>query len=222
MYVYSMLDNSLFICYSTPNYSKLTNIFLESLHDINVNNIDHEIDDISYLFENTGFRTELWYHCVRNKIKHLVNVLKTNDSCVKYFIFTDCDIIYIKKNVDEWQNLEKYIQKEDKDIFFMRENTSDNVNTGFFIIKDVKNIINFFVEVLETIDTTERIHMPFGDQSIINNLKHKINYGFIPNDYVVFGKDIYNINKSLIHHAIGSIDVDDKINQINEIKMAFN
>ena len=34
-----MLDKSLFICYSTPNYSKLTNICLNSLHDINVNNI---------------------------------------------------------------------------------------------------------------------------------------------------------------------------------------
>jgi len=63
--------------------------------------------------------------------------------------------------------------------------------------------------------------MPFGDQTIINNLKHIINYGFIPNDYVVFGSTIFNINKSLFHHAVGCIDVDDKIIQINKIKMAF-
>jgi len=213
-----MLDKSLFICYSTPNYSKLTNMCLDSLRDINVNNINHMTDDVS--FENTGFQTELWYYCVRNKINHLINVLK-NDSNVKYFIFTDCDIIYIKKNVNEWYNLENYIQNENKDIYFMRENLSDDVNTGFFIIKNITDIINFFVEVLETIDTTEKVKMPLGDQSIINNLKYKINYGFIPNDYVVFGSNIFDINKSLFHHAVCCIDVDDKIEQINQVKMAF-
>lgn len=34
-----MLEKSLFICYSTPNYSKLTHLCLSSLHDINVTNI---------------------------------------------------------------------------------------------------------------------------------------------------------------------------------------
>lgn len=224
--IYIMLDKSLFICYSTPNYSKLTNICLDSLHNINVNNINHMTDAISISFENTGFRTELWYYCVRNKINHLINVLQTYDRLnnIKYFIFTDCDIIYIKKNIDEWYNLENYIQNENKDIHFMRENVSDDVNSGFFIIKNndnITNIINFFVEVLQTIDRTEKVKMPFGDQSIINNLKFKINYGFIPNDYVIFGTNIYNRNKSLFHHAVCCKDVDDKIIQINQIKTAF-
>ena len=221
-----MLDKSLFICYSTPNYYQLTNICLLSLYDINVNNINHMTDDISILFENTGFQTDLWYYCVRNKINHLINVLKNYDGLnnIKYFIFTDCDIIYIKKNINEWYNLENYIQNENKDIHFMREHSSDDVNSGFFIIKNndnITSIINFFIEVLQTIDTTEKVKMPFGDQSIINNLKNKINYGFIPNDYVVFGSNIFNINKSLFHHAVCCRDVDDKIKQINQIKMAF-
>jgi hypothetical protein len=221
-----MLDKSLFICYSTPNYSKLTNICLNSLYDINVKNINHMTDDVSILFENTGFQTDLWYYCVRNKINHLINVLKNYDGLnnIKYFIFTDCDIIYIKDNVNEWYNLEKYIQNENKDIHFMREDSSEDVNSGFFIIKNndnITNIINFFIEVLQTIDTTEKVKMPFGDQSIINNLKNKINYGFIPNDYVVFGTTIYNSNKSLFHHAVCCRDVDDKITQINKIKSAF-
>jgi hypothetical protein len=221
-----MLDKSLFICYSTPNYSKLTNICLDSLYDINVNNINHMTDDMNILFKNTGFRTDLWYYCVRNKINHLINVLKNYDylNNIKYFIFTDCDIVYIKKNINEWYNLENYIQNENKDIYFMREQTSDDVNSGLFIIKNndnITNIINFFIEVLQTIDTTEKEKMPFGDQSIINNLKNIINYGFIPNDYVVFGNNIFNINKSLFHHAVFCRDIDDKIKQINEIKMAF-
>ena len=221
-----MLDKSLFICYSTPNYSKLTNIFLNSLHEIQVNNINHMTDDISILFKKTGFQTDLWYYCVRNKINHMINVIKDYDSYknTKYFIFTDCDIIYIKKNINEWYNLENYIQNENKDIHFMREGTSNGVNSGFFIIKNNNNItkiIDFFVEVLKTIDITKKEQMPFGDQSVINNLINKINYGFIPNDYVVFGTSIYNSNKSLLHHAIGCRDVDDKIIQINKIKSVF-
>ncbi len=225
-----MLDKSLFICYSTPNYSKLTNLCLNSLHDINVNNINHMTDDTTILFEKTGFQTELWYYCVRNKINHLINVIKNYDDLknIQYFIFTDCDVIYIKKNINEWYNLENYIQNENKDIHFMRERTTNNVNSGFFIIKNnnnITNIINFFVEVLQTIDTidtTKKIKMPLGDQTIINNLKGKINYGFIPNDYVVFGTNIYNINKSLFHHAVCCRDVDDKIIQINKIKCILN
>jgi len=65
---------------------------------------------------------------------------------------------------------------------------------------------------------TEKANMYLGDQSIINNLKHKINYGYIPNDYVIFRTCIYNSNKSLFHHAICCKDVDDKIIQINKIK----
>lgn len=72
----------------------------------------------------------------------------------------------------------------------MRENTSNDVNSGFFIIKNNDNIINFFVNVLQTFDTSKRENIPLGDQSIINILKSKINYDFIPNDYVVFGTTI--------------------------------
>ena len=221
-----MLKNSLFICYSTPNYSKLTSIFLDSLNNINVKNINHLIDNPSTLLKDTGFQTDLWYYCVRNKINHLINVINNYNNLhdIKYFIFTDCDIIYIKNNINEWYNLEEFIIKQNKDIYFMREDVTDDVNSGLFIIKNngnIKNIINFFIEVLKTIDITEKNKMPFGDQSIINSLKNKINYGFIPNDYVIFGKQIFNKNKSLFHHAVCCIDVEDKILQINYIKSLF-
>jgi hypothetical protein len=183
-------------------------------------------DTANKMFTETGFQTDLWYYCIRNKINHLINVLKNYDylNNIKYFIFTDCDIIYIKKNVNEWYNLENYIQNENKDIYFMRECFSDNINSGFFIIKNndnITNIINFFVKVLQTIDITEKANMPLGDQSIINNLKKIINYGYIPNDYVILATNIYNINKSLFHHAVCCRDVDDKIEQINKIKSNF-
>ena len=229
--LYSMLNKSSFICYSTPNYSKLTDICLDSLKSINFENeqnINHLLDTPheSKLLKNTGFQTDLWYYCVRNKINHLINVLNTRDSLTdtQYFIFTDCDIVYIKKNIHEWDNLEKFIINKNNDIFFMRESTSNDVNSGFFIIKNndnLKNIINFFIEVLEKFDKTDKKNMPYGDQSIINNLKNKLNYGFIPNNYVIFGTTIYNKKKSLFHHAVYCKNVNDKILQINKIKKKF-
>jgi hypothetical protein len=224
-----MLDKSLFISYSTPNYSKLTNIFLNSLYDISINdnNINHMFDDISSnMFTKTGFQTDLWYYCIRNKLQHLIDVLKNHDSLnnIKYFISTDCDIFYIKNNINEWNNLENYMQNENKDIYFMREDMTSDINGGFFIIKNndnITNIINFFIKVLQTMDITEKVNMPLADQTIINKYKKIINYGFIPNDYVIWANKIYNINKSLFHHAVCTIDVTDKIVQINQIKSNF-
>ena len=239
-----MIDKSLFICYSTPNYSEMTNVFLNSLHDIKANNINHMIDDkapvaIDESCPWSGLsvsRSDLWYYCIRSKINHDIKVLKDyhNLKNIKYFIFTDCDVIYIKKNVHEWYNLENYIQNTNKDIYFMREGGSDEVNSGFYVIKNnnnIQNIMNFLVEVLQTIDATEKPATPLmgadpsvtrflwiEDQYIINNLKNKINYDFIPNDYVVHGDRIFNINKSLFHHAVGCSD---KMIQINKIKSAF-
>ena len=130
-----MLNKSLFICYSTPNYSKLTNIFLDSLSDLNVKNINHLIDNPpSNLVVETGFQTNLWYYCVRNKINHLINVLNNHETLTEtqYFIFTDCDIIYIKKNMNQWDNLENDIINESKDeiIFSKFQNIGFVFNIG--------------------------------------------------------------------------------------------
>ena len=106
----------------------------------------------------------------------------------------------------------------------MQEGCSYRVNTGFFVIKNnknIRNIINFFIEVLQIFDKTCNSTIPYGDQSIINNIKHKLNYGVIPNEYVVFGIYIFNKNKSLLHHAVCCNNIDEKILQINKIKENF-
>lgn len=218
-----MIDKSLFICYSTPNYSELTEIFLKSLESIGAKHISHKLDNPPK-FEGTGFRTDLWYYCVRNKINHLIDTL-TNHMGSKeydYFIFTDCDIVYIAHNKSEWANLESYVLSQPTNICFMRENTREReVNTGFFIMKNnegIREILDFFAEVLHIMDTSKKNDMPFGDQSIINNIKHKIAHSYMPVEYVVFGTVIYNKDKCLMHHAVCCNDVDEKIAQVNTIK----
>jgi len=83
----------------------------------------------------------------------------------------------------------------------------------------LNSIINFFDKIVNIFDNYDRKNIPLGDQSIINMFKHEINYDFIPNEFVVFGKDIYNKNKSLIHHATYCTYNYQKIDQINIIKL---
>lgn len=227
--VISMLNESAIISYSTPNYEKLTHIHNESLKKIGVEdeNIKHKTDSYdSSIFVNDGFQSKLWYYAVTNKINHLISVLenyKMNNS-KKYFIFSDCDILFIEKNKEKWSELQLFIDENQNDIFFMREHTSELVNTGFFIIKNNKNIkyiITFFKTVLFNLLNREKRTMELGDQTIINEMLHNINYDFIPNDYIIYATTIYNNSKSLIHHAVYCKSVDEKITQINFIKSMF-
>jgi hypothetical protein len=225
-----MLNNSLFICYSTPNYSPLTNLFLDSLRDIGVQDfqIRHHLDPLDHLDVTerinppSGFKTELWYHCVMNKIKHLIRVLSQSNINNRYFIFTDCDIRFFSKNVDQWNSLETFLCSSfTKDIFFMREGDSSDVNTGFFIIKNndrLPNMISFFTRVVEIMSTSTKKDMEFGDQTIINRMKQELEYECIPNDYVAFGKHIYNVDHVLFHHAVCCYTIQQKLVQMEEVK----
>jgi hypothetical protein len=68
-----MLDKSLIICYSTSNYSNVTDIFLNSLRELGIPNlqINHKLETPDEeLIKTEGFLSELWYYCVFNKVKH--------------------------------------------------------------------------------------------------------------------------------------------------------
>jgi len=172
---------------------------------------------------NTGFQSDLWFYCTRNKICHLIDVLRnyTELGDIKYFIFSDCDVHYIKKNQHEWSNLDEYLSNTDKDVYFVVEESYESpLNTGFFIMKNnesIPKLIDFFVEVLDTIDVTDKKDMGLGDQTIINNLRYKINWGHIPDEYVIRGHCPFNADKCLLHHATGAGNVRDKLLQINHL-----
>ena len=119
------LLKSIIICYSLPNYDKLTDIFIKSLLSLGVNKLNINI------IKNNNF----W------------DVLETykNNNKYEYFIYSECDIYFLQNNKDEWNNLEKYINNNNHDIYFMEDKR--NINKRFFIIKNNKNIssiISFF------------------------------------------------------------------------------
>ena len=214
------MDKSCFIVFSTPNYDKLYKQFFFSLVGIgiNSNHIYHQLDNTK--IEGDGFQSDLWYYCVYKKVEHFKTILKEKKDNYKYFFCCDCDIFFIYKNRDKWNELFDIIDKSKKQIFYMREGNREGINTGFAIIKQsyVEKMIEIYENVLHKMKNTSRVEMPLGDQTIINNIKNEIDFEYIPYTYVVFGWTIFNKQCALFHHAIGSGKIKGKLNQITVIK----
>jgi hypothetical protein len=174
----------------------------------------------THLLKSDGFQSDLWYYCLKTKLKHLIDSLIANKGKYDYYISSDCDIQFLHHNVEMWKYLEFYMEKNRKDIYFMREGTSDDVNGGFYIIcnQNLYSTINLLTEVYEEMLLTPHSEMPLGEQTIINNkIKGLNNIGKIPMDYVIWGLNIYNINMSLIHHAVCTSGMEKKKAQMKKV-----
>ena len=106
----------------------------------------------------------------------------------------------------------------------MRENDTTDVNCGFFIIKNndnLTNIINFLDKIYNIMIVTEPKDMLLGEQTLINQYKYEINFGYIPKEYVIWGSCVFDKNKSLFHHPVCCFNQQEKIQQISDIKTIF-
>jgi hypothetical protein len=219
-----MLDKSAIICYSTPNYKPMTDIFLKSLKACNIrdtsifHHLDTNIDPV--IFNKEGFQTPLWYHCFIMKFKHIVSTLLWLQPYrnYKYYICTDCDIQYFN-NKENWERLDKYISDSNKHIYYMREHTTAGVNGGLFIIRAefLENILPFLQKVLTTMMETDIKDMPYADQTIVDSLKSTIRYGFIPLKYVIWGENIFDKKNALIHHCVCCYTMKEKLDQVDRV-----
>lgn len=219
-----MIEKSLIICYSTPNYETLANICLTSLYKIGVQkqNIIHKMDTPPIdLMRTTGFMTDLFYYCICHKVEHLIETLRTYSNEYEYYISLDMDIWFIEKHAHLWVDLERYIaQHPAVDVFFMRENGTANANGGFFIIKNdhIMDVIAWLQHIHDELLRRPRSDLPMLEQQLINETKHSICHGFIPDDYVIWGNCIHNPGRALFHHAVCCYDTGDKLSQIDRIK----
>ena len=218
-----MLENFLIICYTTPNYEEITEHFLNCLDIITVPkaNICMKRDiPPSELMGIVGFKSNLWYYCLITKLKHLIDSLILNKGKYDYYISSDCDIQFLYHHIDKWYDLEEYMKINDKDIYFMREGLTEEVNGGFYIIcnRNIDSTINFLNEVYEEMIKTPYSQMELGDQTIINKkIIGMKRIGKIPIEYVVWGKDIYDHNRALIHHAVQTSGTSEKKAQMKKV-----
>jgi hypothetical protein len=219
-----MIQESFVISYSTPNYNDLFNICIGSLIHVGFKNeqIKHFLDS-SLDNENKPdaiFRSKIWYKCILNKVLHVKNMLlQYKKSEYKYFIFTDCDIRFIEKNKHCWEDLKLFIDSNGKDIYFTDDRSGTTVNSGFYIIKNNENIntiIDFFNNVVDEMMNNNDIESE--DQVVINKLKHTVNFGYIPREYIVLGINVDDKEKVILHHAVGDCFISGKVNQMIYIK----
>lgn len=224
------MNNFYIISYSTDNFQKLTDIFLNSCYKIGIpqNNICIKYEPVSFDNEQSSFRGDKWYECLLNKMKHVIDSLiklSTNKEC-EYVIVSDCDVWFIDSNKYAWKELESFLKSSLSDIFFMPEFVGhDMANGGFYIIKNNSNIyktIFFFENIYTIMKNTNNSEMAYGDQSLINEHKKSINYTYIPKQYLIWGPLIGDISKCLIHHAVCAANLEQKLLLIDNIKQKYN
>lgn len=209
-----MSNDIAFITLTNSGYIKYTENCLKSLEKIGCNIVlscycigkqgYEELNNKGYKCllideeENSNFqifRQGNWSNIVFNKFKIIhENLLK-----YKYVCITDGDIVF--ENPCFLQYLIENIETND---FLIQKEYIDNANfvlcSGFMFIMANFNTLNFFnPKYIEHMKNT----VGWGDQTYINNHKHKLNYKILPIELFPNGKYYYEnferIQPYLIH-----------------------
>lgn len=212
---------------SANNYQMLWKICHESLKKlgINDNNIKHEHLEVNDAINGQiMFQSPIWYHSCRKKIIRMVEALSIHliSDQYDYFIYHDCDTQFFANREKVWEELFSYIDSKDSDFYFQPEIVDGEYElcAGIYIIKKNKlqRAINFLQMVLKKMNNTPLDLMPFADQSVMKELKDKINWSFIPPKYCTFAGILEEKNKKtyLFHHAINAKNLETKLAQIRK------
>jgi hypothetical protein len=214
----------LWLAYSTDNYQDLADVWKSSLLQItSVKDIRHKIDNISGNYDESGFQTQLFRDACVNTINFLISEL-SNVKNYNYIVLTECDIQYFK---NDWSDLFKFIEEDGKSIYFMRENGNEEINSGWYILKSsYADTFKKFLEKMIKFGDIRNDKLPI--QDYYNNHKNELDYGYIPDKYIIWGGNLTDKNSStvLLHHsvAVGANsrgrrgNVDNKLEQMKDVK----
>lgn len=191
----------------TDNYKPLYDKWLSSL-PLGFEPITKHMDVSGY--KTFGFRKPSWYECIKQKIGFFVETLNSmEDGCI--VLCCDSDIMFLGKG-DKLHTVtqQTFAQNPDLDMWIMRENTGDDVNGGFYFVKNSGKVRDYLKDAMRSCDD----RLPFADQTFLNTtIKQRMNYQYIPNEYVVCGGYIHTPKDALFHHAVGCADVPQKLEQ---------
>lgn len=212
------------ICYSTPNYAPLANHCAESLLRLGLPRAQlHWWVDDSFAETDGSFRTSLWYHSVSQKILHLIvslDLLVRRDIAFagKWILFTDMDVQYFGPS-HLWSAAALALTTHE--VMFLREGATDEVNSGVFFIRATPDVMRrasaFFQRVLARMKERTRESMPYGDQTIVNELlpMSGLDVGFLPDAMVGFGRNCPRT--ALFHHAVAAGSMGAKLEQQRDV-----
>jgi hypothetical protein len=161
------------------------------------------------------------------KIKHIINNIDIESS--DNLVYADCDIQFFKRIKEDL-----YEELGDYDIKFQDDITC--LCAGFFICKQTPNVINFFKNVLKTLQNNMengKLKNGLSDQIIINNFyrnkSQKIKIGKLPLKYFTVassevgpqqwtGQEFSIPPNIILHHANWTVGYKNKIKLLNYIK----
>jgi len=203
----------------TDNFSELCSLCIDGMfHDKIIQHLN--LTECQNVYN--GFASSGWYESIKNKINFLLQVSNTlSENCL--LGLSDVDIQYF--NPEKIYNLKNYfINDINLEYLGIHEDIYEHneiANTGFFLIRNCKKI----KEMLQNIVSQDISKKPLGDQTIINEyiISKKLNYKLLPSKNFMVGctDDFIKTikpNEIFIHHAIGAYNIEQKKQQLQEVR----
>ena len=164
------------------------------------------------------FRSKVWYQCLREKVKMVIEAIEGNQGDV--IIVADIDIQFFGE-------IERYILDMigDKDVLFQAESFYINssataVNPGFTAIRCNERTRAFW----EKIYSAPLEDLPFSDMSYVNDLLKKedvaVKWGVFDSRVWAFSQSMYRLDpyKVIVHHANCAGSLEEKMRQLRRIR----
>lgn len=229
----TVLRRTAFIAFATPNYRALTDVWRASLLAAGVPQRNIFLTEkpipAAYAQEVIGgeakFRTDVWYWCLRQKIRVFAEKLRQlggKTSPYEFLAVSDCDIQFFPGREGAWEEtVGSFGRDPSKGVLFLGENTSAEVNTGFYVVKKkyAPHMAAYLTWVLRELELpNSQAQNPLGDQTIINRNRHLLKYAQFPSKNVVWGSLVPpQTSAVLFHHAVAAKH-NGKLDQMKEVR----
>lgn len=212
MKIYTHYSDSHEVLYR--DYFKKSIYNLYSKDELQIRSVKHKQTTINGVFMEHG-----WEEAMKFKLQVIIQAIHENKN--SNFIFSDVDIVFHNKFVDDLLN-----SIQDNDIICQEDRGT--LCAGFFMAKGNERVLELFTRIYNTF--TELVN----DQVALNHYKDMVKYQLLDTEkYYTIGNYFNNENgthvwdnitsitppkKILMHHANYVLGVDNKLKLLNMIK----
>lgn len=201
------------LCVYSENYVDLFNKFRDSVplgFELKPKKIE--------LLPPFGFQTDSWYSAIEQKIRYVLDSIKTVPENA-LFCISDTDIYFFGKTNELYTYVQRCFQRDTKlQLLVMEEDDIQKPNGGFMVLKNSPKIRRLIENMLE--GTAKKL--PLADQSILYRDIPYVKHQYIDRDLVAWGTKMKNPQKVLFHHAVCCRTVEEKLSQQELIKSKIN
>ncbi len=172
------------------------------------------------MYKHFGFQTDSWYKALREKMLFFAGAIRwMPDGAIGAFLDADIQLFPNREVLDK--QLQR-LDAEDLDMLCLREGDSDEVNGGCLFVRKTVGAVRVLDHGLQMNLTTD---LAYGEQTAFNNLLREdksIRWAFLDTGCVVWGNKIpAKMDGVILHHAVVSRGIKDKVKQMQRVQNAF-